>query len=121
MIRDIRGRRCVWLVVAAALLGTGLASESVARAQEPGKDRPAVERPAVERPVQEPPAQERPARLGRGRRGPGNDARMRDDGAPKVGEKAPVFEIDTLDRKKKVDLAAFRGKRPVVLIFGSYT
>ena len=61
---------------------------------------------------------------------------------PKVGEVAPLFELDVLDEKKdkkagsddkkkdaktkakkpkKVKLADFQGKKPVALIFGSYT
>ena len=45
----------------------------------------------------------------------------RDDGAPKVGEIAPVFKLESLDGKSGFDLKSARGKRPVVLIFGSYT
>lgn len=47
--------------------------------------------------------------------------RMRNDGAPKVGEDAPPLKLKTLEGKKKVDLASFAGKKPVVLLFGSYT
>lgn len=64
------------------------------------------------------------------------------DNSPKVGALAPDFELDrledVLDKKKdkkdaektagkappkpqKVKLSSFRGKQPVVLIFGSYT
>lgn len=44
---------------------------------------------------------------------------------PKVGDDAPDFEIDVLDRQRKrtgetVRLSALRGK-PVALLFGSYT
>ncbi len=46
---------------------------------------------------------------------------MRNDGAPKVGEDAPPLKLKTLEGKKQVDLASFAGKRPVVLLFGSYT
>lgn len=46
---------------------------------------------------------------------------MRNDGAPKVGENAPPLKLKTLEGKKEVDLASFAGKRPVVLLFGSYT
>ena len=53
-------------------------------------------------------------RGGRGRRG-------RDDGAPKVGEKAPLFKLKELKGKKTVDLAQAIKARPVVLFFGSYT
>jgi len=34
---------------------------------------------------------------------------------------APDFTLPTLDRKSTVHLAEFRGSRPVVLVFGSYT
>ena len=39
----------------------------------------------------------------------------------KVGDEAPGFALKTADGKKQVKLAEFRGKRPVVLVFGSYT
>ena len=38
-----------------------------------------------------------------------------------VGEMAPDFKLKTMDGKHTVRLGQFRGKRPVVLIFGSYT
>ena len=44
-----------------------------------------------------------------------------DDGAPKVGDEAPTFKLKTLNGKSEFDLADDRGKRPVVLFFGSYT
>jgi len=37
------------------------------------------------------------------------------------GETAPDFALPTLDRKQTVRLASFRGSKPVVLVFGSYT
>ena len=37
------------------------------------------------------------------------------------GDVAPDFRLSTLDRKSEIALADFRGKQPVVLIFGSYT
>ena len=40
---------------------------------------------------------------------------------PKVGEPAPDFELKTLDGKETIKLSQFKGSRPVVLIFGSYT
>ena len=46
---------------------------------------------------------------------------MRDDNAPKVGDVAPVFTLKSLDGKSETDLASFKGKRPVLLFFGSYT
>jgi hypothetical protein len=42
-------------------------------------------------------------------------------GATRVGEMAPEFVLPTVDRKAQVSLASFRGQRPVVLVFGSYT
>jgi len=38
-----------------------------------------------------------------------------------VGDPAPEFSLPTVDRKARVRLSAFRGYKPVVLIFGSYT
>ena len=42
-------------------------------------------------------------------------------GATRVGDEAPAFTLPTVDRKAEVSLASFRGKQPVVLVFGSYT
>jgi hypothetical protein len=42
-------------------------------------------------------------------------------GAARTGEMAPDFSLPTVDRKTEVRLASFRGQRPVVLVFGSYT
>jgi cytochrome oxidase Cu insertion factor (SCO1/SenC/PrrC family) len=41
--------------------------------------------------------------------------------APKVGQEAPLFKLASLDGKKETDLKSFRGQRPVILFFGSYT
>ena len=38
-----------------------------------------------------------------------------------VGHAAPDFRLKTLDKTSEVSLSSFRGKSPVVLIFGSYT
>jgi hypothetical protein len=40
---------------------------------------------------------------------------------PSIGQRAPNFTLPTQDGKRKVRLADFRGKKPVVLIFGSFT
>jgi hypothetical protein len=40
---------------------------------------------------------------------------------PKLGEEAPDFVLPTADGKHQLSLAEFRGKKPVVLIFGSFT
>jgi len=39
----------------------------------------------------------------------------------KVGAPAPDFKLKTVDGKREVQLSSFKGKRPVVLVFGSYT
>lgn len=38
-----------------------------------------------------------------------------------VGDLAPDFELPTADGARRVRLTEFRDRRPVVLIFGSYT
>jgi hypothetical protein len=40
---------------------------------------------------------------------------------PKVGEAAPDFELTDVTGTKTVRLSDFRGKKPVVLLFGSFT
>lgn len=47
--------------------------------------------------------------------------KYKNDGAPKVGDVAPLFALKTLDGDQLVDLKQRVGKRPVALIFGSYT
>ena len=39
----------------------------------------------------------------------------------KVGAVAPDFDLPTLDNTSRVRLSSFRGEKPVVLVFGSYT
>jgi hypothetical protein len=46
---------------------------------------------------------------------------LRREGNLKVGDPAPDFDLKRLDGKGRVKLSSFTGKRPVVLIFGSYT
>ncbi len=41
--------------------------------------------------------------------------------APKAGDEAPDFELCDLSGENPVRLSAFRDKKPVALIFGSYT
>ena len=41
--------------------------------------------------------------------------------APKPGDVAPDFNLKPADSKKRVRLSSFRRKKPVALIFGSYT
>ena len=40
---------------------------------------------------------------------------------PGLGEPAPDFDLLTFDGERRVKLSSFRGKKPVVLIFGSFT
>ena len=42
-------------------------------------------------------------------------------GSLREGDMAQDFTLPTVDRKSSVHLASFRGKQPVVLVFGSYT
>jgi len=42
-------------------------------------------------------------------------------GTVSAGDAAPDFRLPTLDHKSTVQLSSFRGVRPVVLVFGSYT
>ena len=63
-----------------------------------------------------------PGKTGGNREGPRSFGRSaRYDKAPKVGAVAPIFNLATFDGKRKVSLESFRGKRPVILFFGSYT
>jgi hypothetical protein len=41
--------------------------------------------------------------------------------SPKVGDIAPDFELQDPEGKVRVRLSDYRGKRPVALVFGSYT
>jgi hypothetical protein len=40
---------------------------------------------------------------------------------PRVGQRAPDFTLRTFDGKQTIRLADYQGKKPVVLIFGSFT
>ena len=42
-------------------------------------------------------------------------------GRLRVGDEAPDFQLETYDKKASVQLSAWEGKKPVVLVFGSYT
>lgn len=43
------------------------------------------------------------------------------EGNLSVGDPAPDFALPSVDGKSRMQLGSFRGKRPVALIFGSYT
>ncbi|MCH8147151.1 MAG: hypothetical protein IH987_04045 [Planctomycetes bacterium] len=47
--------------------------------------------------------------------------KYKNDGAPQVGDVAYLFKLKTLEGDKEVDLASFKGNRPVAIFFGSYT
>jgi hypothetical protein len=47
--------------------------------------------------------------------------RKLDRAAPKAGDMAPDFTLSDATGKSPVTLSQFRGERPVVLFFGSYT
>ena len=47
--------------------------------------------------------------------------KQKDESGPAVGEEAPDFELRTLEGDGVVKLSDFKGKKPVVLVFGSYT
>jgi hypothetical protein len=42
-------------------------------------------------------------------------------GTVQVGDTAPDFKLSRLDKSGEVQLSSFRGSKPVVLVFGSYT
>ena len=41
--------------------------------------------------------------------------------APKVGDIAPDFTLYDVNGENRVSLSDFRGRKPMALIFGSYT
>jgi len=41
--------------------------------------------------------------------------------APEVGSEAPDFKLPRLSNVEQVQLSSFRGRKPVALIFASYT
>jgi len=64
--------------------------------------------PAGQRPD---PARSRPAREGD----------LRGGKAPEVGQPAPAFKLHSIDGDETFELKSFAGKKPVALVFGSYT
>ena len=45
----------------------------------------------------------------------------RDQMGPNEGETPPDFELKRMGTEDRVRLSSFKGKRPVALVFGSYT
>ena len=43
------------------------------------------------------------------------------DRSLRVGQNAPTFALRSLDGESQTDVKEFRGKRPVIVFFGSYT
>lgn len=43
------------------------------------------------------------------------------DRSLRVGQYAPTFRLASYDGKTETDVKEFRGKRPVIVFFGSYT
>jgi len=44
-----------------------------------------------------------------------------DASAPKVGDKAPDFELYDINGQNPIRLSDFRGRKPAALVFGSFT
>jgi len=44
-----------------------------------------------------------------------------DANAPKVGDQAPDFELADTSGENRVRLSDFKGRKPVALVFGSFT
>lgn len=47
--------------------------------------------------------------------------KQHDAQAPEVGDPAPDFELNDIQGENPIKLSDFRGKKPVALIFGSFT
>ena len=43
------------------------------------------------------------------------------DRSLRVGQSAPTFTLPSFDGESKTEVKEFRGKRPVIVFFGSYT
>ncbi len=50
-----------------------------------------------------------------------HDFARQPDNAPRVGQLAPTFVLQSFDGKETYHLAHMRDQRPVILFFGSYT
>ena len=46
---------------------------------------------------------------------------VRDEMGPHVGDSPPDFNLKRMGSDERVRLSSFKGRRPVALIFGSYT
>lgn len=70
---------------------------------------------------QDTPGRGAPSRMQDGQRDPQRSRRPSSYRSLKVGQYAPTFTLASPDGKETFDLRDSCGKRPVVLIFGSYT
>ena len=73
------------------------------------------------RPASRPAAPQRAAEGGRGREDKPSSRPQRGGPAPRAGDVAPDFELPVVGEKRTIRLSSFAGKRPVALIFGSWT
>lgn len=55
------------------------------------------------------------------RRGMMPELKARNQRAPRAGDLAPDFTLTDSSSTESVTLSDFRGKKPVALVFGSYT
>ena len=62
-----------------------------------------------------------PSNVGRLRSPPNSALSERKTTTLRTGDRAPDFTLPDLKKTREVKLSSFHGKKPVVLIFGSYT
>lgn len=106
--RDRRVRSTLWSIVPIVVLALGVQGQSAPkRGEESGGN-----------------VEKKDAYSGRTVKSPRDGMGLiqaRSRNCPRVGEMAPDFTLKTADGKRSVTLSSFRGKRPVVLVFGSFT
>ena len=106
MPRMMPRRTIALILLSLASVGYGLSSAHAIRAADDASSAKNTDKSR---------AANKRGRGGRGRRGERAPDRL------KTGDPAPDFKLKTVDGKKTVRLSGFRGKKPVALIFGSYT
>lgn len=103
------GSAMQWLLSSVLAIGVTCQVPSICEAQSPGRN---MQRDG----------QKQGGRRGQQRQRGRRPGRQADDGASLVkGELAPDFKLKSLDGKSETKLSQFRGKKPVILFFGSYT
>lgn len=99
---------CLTITVMTGLLATGaLAQEMLAAQTSPPADQPSPEAAAPNSAGPRPEQVMREMGHGEGRLSP--------------GDAAPDFQLNYLHSKESIRLSQFKGKKPVALVFGSYT